>query len=85
MSIDDEDVSITKEVIKIEVHCSYINKEIVDWVNYVERVYSQSFVCPIPNARRFKSQDLRRAKHYRYDIWGYYYLVAATFRAYPAV
>jgi hypothetical protein len=85
MSIDDGDVSIIEEVIEVEVHCSYIKKEIVDWVNYVERVYGQSFVCPIPNARRFKPQDLRRAKHYRYDIWGYRYLVAAAFRAHPAV
>ena len=73
MSIDDGNVSIIDEVIEVEVHCSYIKKEIINWVNYVERVYGQSFVCPIPNARRFKPQDLRRAKHYRYDIWGYPY------------
>ena len=54
-------------------------------MNYVERVYGQSFVCPISNARRFKPQDLRRAKHYRYNIWGYRYIVAAAFRAHPAV
>ena len=85
MSIDDGDVSIIEEVIEVEVHCSYIKKEIVDGVNYVERVYGQSFVCPIPNARRFKPQDLRREKHYRYDIWRYRYLVAAAFRAHSAV
>jgi hypothetical protein len=83
MSIDDGDISIVEEVIEVEVHCSYIKKDIVDWVNHVERVYGQSFVCPIPNARQFKPQDLRRAKHYRYDIWGYRYLVAAAFRAHP--
>jgi hypothetical protein len=54
-------------------------------VNHVERVYGQFFVCPISNAKRFKPQDLRRGKHYRYDIWGYRYLVAAAFRAHPAV
>ena len=51
MSIDDEDISIVDEVMEAEVDCSYIKKEIVDWVNHVERVYGQSFVCPIPNAR----------------------------------
>ena len=36
MSRDDGDVSIIEEVIEVEVHCNYIKKEIVDWVNYVE-------------------------------------------------
>ena len=85
MSLDDEDISIVEEVIEVEVHCSYIKKDIVDCVNHVERMYGQSFVCPIPNARQFKPQDFRKAKHYRYDIWGYRYLVAAAFRAHPAV
>ena len=85
MSIDDEDISIVDEVMEVKIDCSYIKKEIVDWVNHVERAYGQSFVCPILNARQFKPQDHRRAKHYRYDIWGYRYLVAAAFRAHPAV
>jgi hypothetical protein len=85
MSIEGENTSIVEEVIELKVHCSYIKKEIVDWVNHVERVYGQFFVYSILNARRFKPQDLRRAKHYRYDIWGYRYLVAAAFRTHPAV
>ena len=47
--------------------------------------YSGSFVCTIPNAWRAKPQDLRRAKHYRFDVWGYQFLIAAAFRANSAV
>jgi hypothetical protein len=85
MSIEGEDTSIVEEFVVVEVHCNYIKKKIIDWLKHVELVYGGSFVCPIPNAWRAKPQDLRRAKHYRFDVWGYRYLIAAAFRAHPAV
>jgi hypothetical protein len=36
MSLDDRDISIVEEVIAVEVHCNYIKKDIVDWVNHVD-------------------------------------------------
>lgn len=85
MSIEGENISIVEEFVVVEVHCSYIKKEIIDWLKHVEIFYNGSFVCHIPNALRPKPQDLRRVKRYRFDVWDYRYLIAAAFRAHTAV
>ena len=85
MSIENEDFSDVEDFIEVEVHDYIVKKEILDWLHHVEQTYGRSFVCNIPSARRLKPQDLRRSRHYRFDVWGYRYLGASAFRAHPAV